>query len=192
MLDHTEATSTQLATTLEGALLQLRALADKDAIRSLAALYAMAVDHHDIDVVVGSFAEHGTFSRAATTYRGHAELRAFYEKMMDRYVSTLHIPNSHVIIVDAEAGTAEGVMLGQAELSLEGRLLMATYRYDDSYTRDDDRWLFSSRDLTFMYNVPLDEMAESFTDAIRIRIPGTEPVVADYPESYATWSTYRR
>lgn len=184
------ATSTSLATSPEETALQVRALADKDAIRALGALYSVAVDDHDLATVVRCFAVDGSFTRAGTTYAGHDVLRDFYAAMMDRYVTTLHIPNSHVIAVDTGPGTATGLLTGQAELALGEHLLMAAYRYDDTYVRVHDRWVFASRELTFMYNVPFDEMATSFSDRLRIRPVGGDPAPGDYPETLPTWTTY--
>ena len=186
------ATSTTLAGSSEELARQVRTLADKDAIRALGALYSVAVDDHDLATVVRCFAPDGSFSRAGTTYAGHDELRPFYASMMDRYVTTLHIPNSHVIDVDTEAGTATGLLTGQAELALGNRLLMAAYRYDDSYVRDDaGRWTFQARELRFMYNVPFEQMPTSFADSVRIRPPGGPDADGDYPETLPTWTTYR-
>jgi ketosteroid isomerase-like protein len=186
------ATSTALADCPEELARQVRTLADKDAIRALGALYSVAVDDHDLATVVRCFAPDGSFGRAGTTYAGHEELRPFYASMMDRYVTTLHIPNSHVIDVDTEAGTATGLLTGQAELALGNRLLMVAYRYDDSYVRDDaGRWTFQARELRFMYNVPFEQMPTSFADSVRIRPPGGPDADGDYPETLPTWTTYR-
>ncbi|NJC71869.1 hypothetical protein HC031_19410 [Planosporangium thailandense] len=65
------------------------------------------------------------------TITGHDDLRTFYTWMMDRYVTTLHIPNIHVADVDTKSVTATGT--GQAELERESRLLMAANRYDDAW-----------------------------------------------------------
>jgi hypothetical protein len=184
------ATSTTLAGSPEELARQVRALADKDAIRALGALYSVAVDDHDLATVVRCFAPGGSFSRAGTTYAGHAELHPFYASMMDRYVTTLHIPNSHVIEVDTDAGTATGLLTGQAELALGNRLLMAAYRYDDTYVRLEGRWVFQARELRFMYNVPFEQMPTSFSDSKRIRPPEGPHTDGDYPESLPTWTTY--
>ncbi|MBM7516478.1 nuclear transport factor 2 family protein [Nocardioides nitrophenolicus] len=187
-----DTTTTILATDETSTRRALRELADKDAIRALGALYSIAVDDHDLATVVRCFADDGSFTRAGTTYAGHAVLREFYAGMMDRYVTTLHIPNSHVIDVDTEAGTATGLLTGQAELALGNQLLMAAYRYDDSYLRlDTGRWVFAARELRFMYNLPVEQMPTGFADARRIRLPGTAPVEGDFPETLPTWSTYR-
>lgn len=190
-MDLYRSTSTRLAGTTDDLALAVRALADKDAIRALGVLYSVAVDDHDLDTVVACFAPDGSFSRAGVTYTGRGKLRGFYAGMMDRYVTTLHTPNAHVIEVDTAAGTGTGLLTGHAELALGDRLLMAAYRYDDRYLRDGDRWVFASRELRFMYNVPFEQMPTSFADSRRIRLPGLPCADADYPETLPTWNTYR-
>jgi len=194
-MDLDAATSTTLAGSPEELARQVRALADTEAIRALNALYSVAVDDHDLATVVRCFSPDGTFSRAGTVYSGHDELRPFYASMMDRYVTTLHIPHSHVVEVDSDAGTATGLATGHGELALGDRLLMTAFRYDDRYVRlpDDEggRWVFAARDLRSMYVVPIEEMGTSFADSRRIRLPGTEPAEAAFPETLPTWTSYR-
>ena len=193
-MDLDTATTTTLAGSQEELARQVRTLADTEAIRALNALYSAAVDDHDLATVVRCFATDGTFTRAGTVYAGHDELRPFYASMMDRYVTTLHVPHSHVVQVDTRAGTATGLATGHGELALGERLLMTAFRYDDSYVRLDDeggRWVFAARDLMSMYVVPFEEMGTSFADSRRIRMPGTEPAAAAFPETLPTWTTYR-
>lgn len=185
------ATTTTLAGSPDEAYRQLREVADKAALVNLSVLYSMAIDDHDLDTVVACFAPDGTFTRLGTTVRGHEDLRTFYGSMMDRYVTTLHTPESHVAVVDVDAGTATGVVNGHGELALGDTLLLAAYRYDDRYVRLDDRWVFESRTIRFMYNVPFEQMATSFSDARRLRVPGTPVAEGDYPEALPTWFTYR-
>ena len=168
----------------------LQGLVDEVAIRNLAALYAMAVDDHDIERVVDCYTDDGTFTRAGNTERGKQELRAFYVKMMDRYITTLHTPHSHVIAMN-DRDSATGLTTGHAELSFKGTLMMAAYRYDDTYSRVDGRWMFQSRSLKFMYVVPFQEMSSAFVDRRRIRWPQLPYVEADFPESLSTWTSYR-
>ena len=42
-----------------------------------------------------------------------------------------------------------------------------------------------------MYNVPFEQMADSFADSVRIRPPGGPDADGDYPETLPTWTTYR-
>lgn len=190
-MDLDVATSTTLADSPEELARQVRTLADREAVRALNALYSVAVDDHDLATVVRCFAEDGTFTRAGTVYAGHEELRPFYASMMDRYVTTLHVPHSHVIEVDTDAGTGTGLATGHGELALGDRLLMTAFRYDDRYARlDDGRWVFAARDLRSMYVMPIEEMPHGFADSRRVRMPGAEPAEAAFPETLPTWNTY--
>src|SRR3954467_413992 len=103
LMDLTGCTPTPLGAAAGEASLQVRELADKAALVNLSVLYSMAVDDHDLDTVVACFAPDGPFPRLGTTVSGHDDLRAFYGSMMDRYVTTLHTPESHVAIVDVDA-----------------------------------------------------------------------------------------
>ncbi|WP_245813984.1 nuclear transport factor 2 family protein [Rhodococcus marinonascens] len=164
-------------------------LEDRARIQDLAAAYAIAVDDHDIDTLVGLFSEDGTFERAGVVSRGHEEIRAFYVQAMDRYSLTLHTPQSNQIAVDGDH--AKGLLTGQAELALDGTLVMAAYRYSDAYVRCGGRWLFTSRRLRFLYAVPFRDLETAVTTTDRICWPGTDPRPAEYPETHATWATYR-
>jgi uncharacterized protein (TIGR02246 family) len=164
-------------------------LANEVAIRNLTALYAMAVDDHDIERVLSCFADDGAFTRAGKTVRGKTDLRTFFVTMMDRYITTLHTPHSHVIAPDG-LDQAKGVTTGHAELSLEGTLMMAAYRYTDVYSRLDNRWTFQSRDLQFMYVLPFQDMASAFVNTSRIRWPQLPYAEADFPETLPTWTTF--
>jgi uncharacterized protein (TIGR02246 family) len=190
-MDLVPATTTiDLAKHPEAAAGVLQGLADEVAIRNLAALYAMAIDDHDIERVVDCFADDGTFTRAGNTERGKRDLRAFFVKMMDRYITTLHTPHSHLVATNG-TDSATGLMTGHAELSFEGTLMMAAYRYDDTYSRVDGRWVFQTRALKFMYVVPFQDMSSAFADRMRIRWPQLPYAEADFPESLATWTSYR-
>lgn len=173
------------ADALRGAV---QVLVDQQAIRDMAALYAMAVDDHDIEAVLDSFSQDGVFVIDGAPVTGLAELRPFYVGMMDRYTTTLHVPHTHVVQVTGDA--AVGVMTGHAELAWDGTLVMAAYRYDDRYGKRDGRWVFVERVLRFMYAVPFDDMGASFADDKRMRWPGTPPAPAELPEQLPTWSTY--
>ncbi|MEV0945152.1 nuclear transport factor 2 family protein [Rhodococcus sp. NPDC049939] len=164
-------------------------LEDRARIQDLAAAYAIAVDDHDIDTLVGLFSEDGTFERAGVVSRGHEEIRTFYVRAMGRYSLTLHTPQSNQIAVDGDR--AKGLLTGQAELALDGTLMMAAYRYSDDYVRHDDRWLFASRHLRFLYATPFRDLETAVTTTDRIRWPGTDPQPAEYPETHPTWATYR-
>lgn len=176
---------------LAAQLAELRALRDREAIRDLALLYTRAVDDHDIDAVVDMYTPDGVFERRGVAAAGREAIRAAYAEAMDLYRMTLHTLDAHVVHL-TEGRTAVGWAAGHAELVTRRTVVVAAYRYADEYRCVDDRWLFARRSITFMYAVPIDEMAGALSGPYRMRWPSTAPEPADYPESLPTWSTYRR
>lgn len=157
----------------------LRELWSRRAIDDLTTVYAMAVDDHDIETVLGCFATDGVFIRRSYAVTGHDELRTFYGNSMDRYDLTLHTPTPPVVVVEGE--TAYGSQRGHAELAYQGRLMVAAYRYDDRYRVEDGRWVFARRELGFAYVAPLDTLHRAFVADGRIQWPDAAPEPADLP-----------
>ncbi len=142
-------------------------LRDREAIRALVALYSVARDDHDLDRLIPFFAPEGVFEIGEVPVRGHVELRAFYLANMRKYRTSNHVTHTHVIQIDGDE--AIGLVTGHAELAYAGTLVVAGYRYSDAYIRRDHRWMFAHRRLRFMYAVPADQLATSFTDELRMR-----------------------
>src|SRR4051812_31419587 len=168
----------------------VRAQADVRAIGDLGALYARAVDDHDIDSLVAMFTPDGVFERRGVAATGAAEVRAAYVASFDTYRTMLHTAHPGVVQLHGD-GTASGWSHGHAELATKSTLVLASYRYEDDLRRVEGRWLFARRSITFMYAVPADELATSFGGVERIRWPRTAPEAGDYPESAPTWDSYR-
>ncbi|WP_081865899.1 nuclear transport factor 2 family protein [Blastococcus sp. URHD0036] len=168
----------------------VRDLADRQAIADLAVLYARAVDDHAIDALVAMYTPDGVFERRGVPATGAAEIRAAYVASFDTYRTMLHTPHPGVVQLHGD-GTATGWSHGHAELATRSTLVLASYRYEDTYRRVGGRWLFARRSLGFSYAVPADQLAGSFGDELRMRWPRTEPEAADFPESVPTWDTYR-
>ncbi len=161
----------------------------RQAIDDLIVLYSLAVDDHDLDTVVACFAADGVFVRRGRAVAGHDELRGFYRASMLRYGLTVHTPHGIVTAIDGE--TASGVVCGHAELAHGQSLVLASFRYRDRYAVRDGRWVFTRRELTFAYAAPAVELAQRAIGPARIAWPGTAPEVADYPETFGTWDSYR-
>jgi uncharacterized protein (TIGR02246 family) len=168
----------------------VRAQADVRAIGDLGALYARAVDDHDLDALVAMFTPDGVFERRGVAATGADEVRAAYVASFDTYRTMLHTAHPGVVLLHGD-GTASGWSHGHAELATKSTLVLASYRYEDDLRRVEGRWLFARRSITFMYAVPADELATSFGGVERIRWPRTAPEAGDYPESASTWDTYR-
>lgn len=168
----------------------VRGLLDREAIRDLVMLYARAVDDHDIDAVVGTFTADGVFDRRGDEATGHEEIRAAFLSAMHAYQAMLHTPEAHVVTLTGPE-EATGWASGHAELVTRRTTIIAAYRYDDAYVREDGRWRFSRRRVQFMYAVPADEHGPGLIGTDRMRWPGLDPAPADYPEGIDTWAASR-
>ncbi len=169
----------------------VRGLLDREAIRDLVMLYARAVDDHDIDAVVSTFTADGVFDRRGEEAVGHGEIRDSFLTAMRTYQAMLHTPEAHVVTLTGP-DEATGWASGHAELVTRRTTLIAAYRYDDAYVREDGCWRFSRRRVSFMYAVPADEHGSGLVGTHRMRWPGMDPAPADYPEGIDSWAAFRR
>lgn len=171
--------------------LHLQRLLDLHAIQQLAAIYPILVDSHDLDALIGLFADDASFSRAGAVHSGRAELRAFYAQIMGTYSLTIHSVHQHVVDLVSGANTAVGVQMGHGEVAIEGRRMLAAYRYDDEYRRVDGRWLFARRNMRYEYFTSHEELPLSMAGRRRIRVPGADPRDAEIPEELESYKAAR-
>jgi ketosteroid isomerase-like protein len=162
--------------------LHVQRLADLHAIQQLAAVYPILVDSHDLDALIGLFAPGGIFVRAGVTHTGHAELRRFFSQIVDNYSLTVHSTHQHVVDLALGAKAAVGVQLGHGEVAIDGRRLLAAYRYDDEYRWVEGRWLFARRQMRYQYFSAHEELGQSLAGRQRVRVPGAAPRDAEIPE----------
>lgn len=169
--------------------------ADRQAIADLCVLYARAVDEYDLEAVVDCYTPDGVFVRRGLDVVGADAIRDAYRGAFTMYRTMLHTPHPGFVHLqgadDQGRRIASGWSHGHAELATRSTLVLASFRYEDDYRRTDGRWRFARRSITFMYAVPADRMAGSFTDVNRIRWPGAEPEPADYPETGPHWGEHQ-
>ncbi|WP_051215711.1 nuclear transport factor 2 family protein [Granulicoccus phenolivorans] len=161
-------------------------LADREAIRSLAIVYARAVDDHDPETVAGLFTEDATFDNMGRVARGRDQVLAQLTASMRGFRMMLHTPDTHVIELNG-AGAARGWATGHAELVTRRTTVLAAYRYLDGYARVGKRWCFTARTVRFMYAIPTEDYPSAMSRVDRIRFPRSEPGSAAYPEQLGTW-----
>jgi uncharacterized protein (TIGR02246 family) len=171
--------------------LHLQRLVDLHAIQQLAAIYPILVDSHDLDALIGLFAEDGSFLRAGAVHSGRAELRYFYSQIMSTYSLTVHTVHQHVVDLALGADTAVGVQMGHGEVAIDGRRMLAAFRYDDEYRRVDGRWLFARRNMRYEYFTSHEELGLSMAGRRRIRVPGADPRDAEIPEELESYRAAR-
>lgn len=158
---------------------------DRLDLQELIARYSLARDDQDMEALLDCFIDDAVFARRGQDVIGREALHQFYLQSMRRYDLTIH--TNHAQVLDAVGpDDVNGVVTGHAELVLEGRLVVASYRYRDVYRRSATGWRFASRELNFLYAMPVDQMASGFADANRVRWPGADPALADLPENQPT------
>lgn len=148
--------------------------------------YSVARDDRDMASLLDCFTPDAVFRRRGKDVVGHRQLHDFFLASMRRYDLTTHT-NHGQILHQVGAGLVKGLVTGHAELVLDGRLVVASYRYHDTYRRTDTGWRIASRELRFLYAMPVDRLAQGFTGMRRVCWPGAEDAAADYPETLPTW-----
>ena len=140
----------------------VRELADKEAIRDLARLYAHHVWQLEIDALVDLFAEDGEMDTSLEEpIRGRKALRELFQRLVDDDQADLQ-PFVHNHVVKLAGDRASGTAYVDLRSVRDGRSMMGSGYYSDRYVREGGRWKFQSRRLTLRFFVPLhDGWAES-------------------------------
>lgn len=166
----------------------VRELMDREELRELHMRYSMACDDRRINDIAACFAPDGVLAHKEADVEGRDNIAKFYAGRLALYGPTYHYP--HASIYELDGDTATGIILGHAELSIEGVTYKAAVRYYDTYRRD-DRWLLTSRVIKNLYFSPEADLPQIFADANRVRWPGA-PRPADFPEGDPSWEEFAR
>ncbi len=129
----------------------LRALADRDAIRELAARYAHCVWTKDVAALALLFSEDGEMDTGAQMLRGRAAIRETYERVFaeDDFYPFIH---NHVMEIGGD--DAHGTCHLDLRAVTGGRRMTGFGSYADRYVRTPDGWKFRSRTLTMQELLP--------------------------------------
>ena len=135
----------------------VRQLADKEAIRNLARLYAHHVWQLDIDALVDLFADDGEMDTSLEEpIRGRAALREAFQRLVDDNQADLQ-PFVHNHVVEIDGDRASGTAYIDLRSIRDGRSMLGSGYYSDQYVREEGAWKFQSRRLTLRFFVPLHE-----------------------------------
>jgi hypothetical protein len=97
-------------------------------------------------------------------------IRDTYRARFAAYGVTYHYPHTCRLSFEGPGRRATGVVTGHAEMSVEGRLVIAAIRYTDSYRQTDIGWRFALRELAFWYYMDLAELPAGFLDGFRVEL----------------------
>lgn len=177
-----------------GALeMRIARLEARDAIRELIARYGLVIDDHDLAGIGQLFTEEASFSSRDGVMQARGR-QAIVEQFIDRFrvlgISN-HFTHDHIIqFEDDDLARATGLVTSHAEVWRNGQALIGAMRYHDRYQVDQGVWRFQSRELAFLYYLPVTEYAEGLGSNLRQRAYG-DLRPADYPEALPGWQDYR-
>jgi hypothetical protein len=130
----------------------LETLLNKEAIRDLVLLYSRGVDRKDIELLKTLYAKDATDDHGAH-FKGPADAYIeFLAKSLPSLLAGGHFVCNHLIAVDGD--TAEGEVYALAyHFFPDGKggavQDVAGVRYVDRYAKENGRWLFASRIVSF-------------------------------------------
>ncbi len=154
-----------------------------DAIRQLAAKYALALDMRDMDALANLFVDD---VRVGQEERGRAALKRWLDDTMrSQFTGTAHHLGGHVIEFDSDAA-AHGVVYSKNEHETGPEWVIMQMMYWDDYACRDGQWLFRRRLPLYWYASDLNK--PPIGDK-KMRWPGREPYDGGW---HAMWSSWRR
>lgn len=173
-------------------LARLDRLESKEAIRELVTAYALACDQQDMDWLMSLFTEDAEFGSPNGTM-----VSVGRDAITDMFIETFKIrgPAYHwthdvTVTVDPnDPNRATGLVYSHAETSPNAVHSISAMRYEDVYRRENDKWRFAKRMISFLYYVPMAEYDGVLTRKDRVSMNG-ERFDADYPESLAAWQRF--
>lgn len=171
---------------------RIRRLEDREAIRELVARYGIVIDDRVIDGIADCFTVDGAFRSRDGVLNARGR-EAVVEQFHGRFAvlgPSNHFTHDHIIEFDPQnPDRATGLVTSHAEVVRHGEAMWTALRYEDEYRREEGRWRFADRLLSFLYYVRVEEYASAMAGHERMRAYA-QPTQADYPEQLPSWKRY--
>jgi uncharacterized protein (TIGR02246 family) len=155
-----------------------------DAIRQLAAKYALALDMRDMDAMVGLFPADIQVGKSAS---GRAALRAYMDRTLrSPFTGTSHHVGGHIIEFD-DSDHARGVVYSKNEHETGDEWVIMQMMYVDDYVRQDGDWFFARRLPLYWYATDLNKPPIGLN---KMRWPGTEWTDGGFHKLFPSFAEY--
>ena len=128
---------------------------DELELHKLMARYADAVNRHDADAWISTWAEDGEWHLLGEPVAGRDNVLALWRQMMNTFEFALLLPSSCLYQVDGDHASGH-VYLQEFCRDLEGNATAIISRYRDTCVRRNGKWLYRSREYDFIYQGPPD------------------------------------
>jgi hypothetical protein len=155
-----------------------------DAIRQLAAKYALCLDMRDIDMMVTLFPEDVRVGKEAS---GRLALRAYMDQTLrSPFTGTSHHIGGHIIEFD-DPDHAHGICYSKNEHETGDEWVIMQMMYADDYVRQNGRWYFARRLPLYWYATDLNK--PPIGDK-KMRWPGTDWVEGNFHKLFPSFAEY--
>ncbi len=155
-----------------------------DEIRQLVSKYGIALDHRDMNALVGLFPEDIQVSK---TERGRPALRKWLDETMRvQFDGTSHHVGNHVIEFD-DADHAQGIVYSKNEHETGAEWVIMQMMYFDRYERIAGRWFFRRRLPLYWYATDLNKPP---IGSRKMRWPGREPYEGGFHDLFPSWKQF--
>jgi ketosteroid isomerase-like protein len=162
---------------------ELERLAAHEAIRQLAAHYAVAVDSRDLESLVELFVDDVRVGR--DTYGREALKESFDASLRAIGVSILNVGTHAIYLVDDDH--ARGVVYCKGEIQDGERWIHQAIVYTDNYERRAGRWYFVRRQHELFYGVEMDVNPWMLRPA---EWPANHDGRGTLPDAWETWRRF--
>lgn len=166
----------------------------RNEIGELASAYAVACDEHDMPRLLSLFTEDAVMDspRGLLRATGRKAIGEMFVGLFRIRGPGYHWTHDRFVEFDPkDPDRATGVVLSHAETTPHGEASVSAMRYTDEYRRENGRWLFSKRVLTFLYYVPAKDYLTALNNPMRFTVSG-ERQPADFPESLPAWQEFEK
>ncbi|MFW6773879.1 nuclear transport factor 2 family protein [Nocardioides sp. CPCC 205120] len=162
---------------------RLQRLQDRAEIQELGVLYGYVMDERDERGIRQIFAPDAALRSQDGVFAADG-IEDIVETYLGRFSAlgpTNHFSHGHVVRFGDDPDRARGLLASHAEVSRNGVAMQVALRYKDEYVRNDGRWQFASRLMSYMYYLPVAELSE-LGDRNSVRAYGDQRP-ADWPEA---------
>jgi ketosteroid isomerase-like protein len=157
-------------------------------IRQLAARYAVAMDRRDFDALAELFTPDVQIGRNAFGRQALRESMA--AQLREMRVTIMNVGTHQIDLIDATSATGHVYCKGEIHHVDEdgtGRWIHQAIRYDDTYAKVGDEWLFARRKHLLFYGAELGSDPSQLEPA---HWPANHTGLGTLPYSEPTWQAF--
>jgi len=142
-------------------LKRIQRLEDLEAIRKLKHSYCYACDdNYNVETLQGLFAADATWeAEGFGRYTGPEEIGEFFTQVSSQIVAAAHLVMNDFIEIDEDGISATGIWRNSQPVTVlddngHRKALWMLARYDEIYTKQQDKWYFKKLVATIQYSAP--------------------------------------